>query len=387
MNILKKQNINLPTFIFSIYLALSLYRFAFPGLIITLAMLITGLIPLLLFIKNSVRLSKFSYIFFILLLIFYIFSCILLNRYDAMPRNLIHLVNCFLVAFLILNGNIKSWGGYLVFYALIIYFFIFILRGIPVQEVLDYSSWNGISMMIIISCVSLYAINALENKEIDLIPATLALLFSFWGMGRSGILSCSILLIGLLILKFKSLMNLKSIMSYKTILFSVLVFTLLIFSTNPYIIDSAINTIAIVDRDTPDISTGRFEIWINYYNNLDVFRFIFGANIFTDPWPNGEELAYNLHNSFLRLFSYTGVMGVATIALMIAALLYFFRKNKLFFILFFVVVIRGFTDTIFFFESWDFLPLFFLFFYFKNSNVINANDSSKPVFYSNNSNF
>jgi hypothetical protein len=373
MNIIKKSNINLPTIIFSIYLALSLYRFAFPSLEITLAIILIALIPFLLFISNNYRFSKYIYGLFFLLLISYIFSCILVDRYEAMPRNILHLMDCFAIALLILSGKVRSWGGYLVFYILFFYFLTFILRGIPVQDVLDYSSWNGISMLIIVSCISVYIINSLQNKKIDLIPAALALFISFWGMGRSGVLSCSILLFGLVILEFKSF---KSLIRPRAILFSILFLGLFLYLSSDYIINSFIITIGILNRETSDISSGRFEIWNNYYNNLDIFRLLFGSNIFTDPWPKGEELAYNLHNSFLRLFSYTGLMGLLVIGLMIAALIYFFRKNKLFFILFLVLIIRGFTDIIFFFESWDFLPLFFIFYYLKTWGVSGAKNPS-----------
>jgi hypothetical protein len=50
---------------------------------------------------------------------------------------------------------------------------------------------------------------------------------------------------------------------------------------------------------------------------------------------------------------------------MISALMNFLSTNKLFFILFLALIVRGFTDTLFFFESWDFLPLFFIIYYIK----------------------
>lgn len=148
-------------------------------------------------------------------------------------------------------------------------------------------------------------------------------------------------------------------------------------SSSDYLFNIVQNTVKIVNRDTADISTGRFEIWDNYYANLDMLRLFFGSNIYTDPWPKGEELAYNLHNSFLRLFAYTGLMGLLTIILMNAALIYFFYKNKLFFILLLALIIRGFTDTIFFFESWDFLLFFFIFYFLNDISAIYVGSPSR----------
>lgn len=379
MDIIKKYYISPQTIIFTAYLILSLIRFAFPSLQITLAMILVGLLPIL-YIYN-IKYNKYIYISIVFLLIYYIFTSFILNRYDALPRNILHLIDCFLIALLMLSRKIRSWGVYLVFYGLSFYFFTFIIRGVPVQEVLDYSSWNGISILIIISCVSFYAINSFENDEIDLMPAILSLALSFWGMGRSGILSCSILVIGLTFLKFKSFKNFLSINNIIFLLISVIIL-LLIYISNDYFFNIVQNTFKIINRDTVDISTGRFEIWDNYYSNLDTIRLLFGSNIYIDPWPKGEELAYNLHNSFLRLFAYTGLMGLLAIILMNVALIFFLFKNKLFFILFLVLIIRGFTDTIFFFESWDFLPFFFLFYFLNSIGTIDVDSPS--IFYLNN---
>lgn len=363
MNIIKKSYLDVQTIVFTAYLLLSIYRFAFPSLGITLLMIAVGLLSIILIYK--VKFNVYIYLFSFFILFYYILTSFILNRYDALPRNILHFIDCIFIALLMLNGKIKSWGVYLVFYGLSFYFLTFIIMAIPVQNVLDYSSWNGISILIIISCVSLYIVNSYQSNKIDLVPAFLALLFSFWGMGRSGILACSLLFIGLLFLKFK---NPKRLFNLNNSIFMItlIIISLLFFYLSDYFKDIVINTLKIINRDTADISTGRFEIWENYYSNLDLLRFLFGSNVYADPWPKGEELGYNLHNSFLRLFAHTGLMGLLTILLIPVTLLYFFYKNKLFFILFFTLILRGFTDTIFFFESWDFLLLFFLFYYLNS---------------------
>jgi hypothetical protein len=110
----------------------------------------------------------------------------------------------------------------------------------------------------------------------------------------------------------------------------------------------------------------RIEMWANYFNNLDLFRVIFGANILTDPWPKGKLFAYDYHNSFINLHSQTGFMGLIVLALIIFSLFKFYRTNRVFFFLFLTVILRWSTDIGLFFESWDFIPFFFIFYFLKD---------------------
>jgi hypothetical protein len=140
------------------------------------------------------------------------------------------------------------------------------------------------------------------------------------------------------------------------------------------------NAVEIYLARNADEDSVRLVLWANYLNNLDFFRLVFGANIFTDPWPQGEEFAFNYHNSWISLHSQTGLMGLVVIALVGFSLLKFWKNNKLFFVLFSAVITRWFTDAGIFFESWDFLVYFFIFYYLsgKADLPVRRRHESKP---------
>ena len=110
----------------------------------------------------------------------------------------------------------------------------------------------------------------------------------------------------------------------------------------------------------------RLTVWGNYLSNLDLYRIVLGANIFEDPWPDGAVLAYNYHNSYIHLHSRTGLYSIFLFVLTAFALVEYARFNKLYFILFLTVIIRMSTDSGLFFESFDFIYLYFIFYYLVN---------------------
>jgi len=120
-------------------------------------------------------------------------------------------------------------------------------------------------------------------------------------------------------------------------------------------------------RKMVDIPDPRIFIWSNYFNNLDVVKVFFGANVHTDPWPDGAIYAYNYHNIFIHLHLQTGVFLIVFCILICSALVKFCRTNKLFFVLLLAICLRGMTDTFLFFESWDFIIYFFIYQFMRNS--------------------
>jgi hypothetical protein len=239
------------------------------------------------------------------------------------------------------------------------------LTGVDAESVLTFTSWNGISMLMLVACTSLYIILSMENKNINLIPALFTLVISIWAIGRSGIASSFVLLLGLLFVRIRAkqkyiyilIISLFIAYLFRDILFRVAI---------DYVkVGNAID-LYLAREVTP---SERMDIWAYYFNNLDIFRLIFGVNVHTDPWPEREYLAYNYHNSFINLHLQTGFMGLITIALIIFSLLKYYRINQVFFFLFLTVIFRWSTDLGIFFDSFDFIPFFFIFYFLKRLSL------------------
>ncbi len=341
-------------------------RFVWPAqLLMSLVLSTLGLLALLL---TSIIIQKMYlklYLFIGLLLFSFLVSSLFVS---ARTERLGHVVLFILanagVALVLVKGLASRGGAYIVFYSLTAYFLILIAAGVGARDALTSTSYNGISMMLLTACVSLYIVLGVEGRKIDLKPALVTGLLCIWAIGRSGILSSMILLGGLLLILLHS--RIKSRYFFILVL-AVVIFIAYLFFDNLIALSQGNfflgNAVEVYLARNADVESVRLVLWANYFNNLDFSRLFFGANIFTDPWPQGEEFGYNYHNSWISLHSQTGLMGLVVIALVGLSLLKFWKNNKLFFVLFSAVITRWSTDAGIFFESWDFLMYFFIFYY------------------------
>jgi len=360
------------TILYSLYLALSLIRFVQPARLL-LTSTVTGL-GLLALILLSIRIRKDYvpiYIFAGLLLTSFLISSLFVSRSERIGHVVLFILVNGGIALILLSGYVHSWGGYIVFYGLTGYFLSFMFAGvipglIPGQNFA--CSFNAISMMMLVACIPLYITLSMENKQIDLKPALITVVISIWAIGRSGIISSCVLLLGLLFARLRA--KPKAIF---VVLISVIVSVSIayvfrdvvyMFAMDHSILSNA--TSRFLASATGEVPNSRSGIWANYFNNLDISRVMFGVNVLTDPWPDGELLAYNYHNSFINLHLQTGFMGLITLSLIIASFFKFYKTNTVFFILLLTVSMRWFTDIGMFFESWDFVMYFFIFYYLRS---------------------
>lgn len=357
------------TILFSLYLALSLIRFIWPANLLMSAIITWfGLVALILLSIRIRREHVPIYIFAGFLVTSFLVSSLFVERTERIGHVVLFIIFNTGIALILLRGYVYSWGGYIVFYGLVGYFLILMLAGVDADDALKVCSYNGISMMMLVGCISLYIILSMENKKIDLIPAIFTLLISIWGIGRSGIASSFVLLLGLLLIRLQAKQKYIyiGIISFLISLSILYIYwdVLLIYAMDHSFFGNAINLYLVRNMETgPDV---RIAIWANYFNNLDIFRVLFGANVLTDPWPEGEILAYNYHNVFINLHLQTGFMGLIVIALIIFSIFNFYKTNKVFFFLLITLILRCSTDILLFFESWDFIPFFFIFYFLKD---------------------
>ena len=349
------------TILFSLYLALSLIRFTWPAhLLLTSTVTGLGLFALILL---SIRIRRDYvpiYIFVGFLTTSFLVSSLFVSRTERLGHVVLFIVFNTGIAMILLRGYVYSWGGYIVFYGSAGYFLMLMFAGVYPGEALV-CSYNGISMMMMVACISLYIILSMENKKIDLKPALISLFISIWAIGRSGIISFLVLLLGFLLVRLRTKKRIIFIVIICLIIGYLLFDVLYMFGMDYSIFSNAIDRfLASATGEVPNV---RMRIWANYFNNLDISRVIFGVNVLTDPWPDGELLAYNYHSSFINLHLQTGFMGLIVMVLIILSLFKFFRKNQVFFFLFLTVILRWSTDIGLFFESWDFIPFFFIFYY------------------------
>jgi hypothetical protein len=195
------------------------------------------------------------------------------------------------------------------------------------EQITERGVGNGISMIMLVACVSLYVVLGSEGRKIDLKPALLTLFICIWAIGRSGILSSLFLLTGLLLLKF----NVRFTSRFINLVVVALLFTigyyfienLTVLSEGNFILENAAANYMSRNQEESSI---RLLLWANYLNNLDLFRIFFGVNIFTDYWPDGDEYNFNYHNSWINLHYQTGFMALVFFAVMGLTIVKYWKK-------------------------------------------------------------
>lgn len=349
-----RQDFFLPYF-FTFYLAVSLIRFLNPAnFFITSSLVLLGIAPLILFF--NFKKFKFYNLFFIFLILAGLISSLYVFRHERIHHMIFFNLMSLGILLLFEHKLIFHKHIMFIFICLNLYFvsMIFSLEN-PIYA-LKVCSGNGISYMMIITTIALYISRYMSEKKILIWPAVSNFLICFWAGGRSGIFSSLIIFLGICYIAVK---NKKIFYTFFFVISAVLISTGFIFYD--YLREFYFFKVPFDRFATHSLlNDPRIQIWSNYFINLDFSRFIFGANIKNDPWPDGTILNYDYHNSFINLHANTGIYGFFLILLACYSLIFYYRKNFLYFILFSAIILRAFTDSFIFFESWDFLFFFFL---------------------------
>ncbi|MFA4934060.1 MAG: hypothetical protein WC574_06505 [Candidatus Omnitrophota bacterium] len=350
------------TILYSLCLALSLISFIWNIDVLIKVNMLLGMLAIILLSTRIRREYVSIYIFVGFLVISFLVSSLFVGRTGWRSfQPYVFITSSFGAALILVRRYVYNWGGYIVFYGLASYFLMLMFTGVPGYAALKYCSRNGISMVILVACVSLYIILSMEKKKIDLKPAFLTLVISIWGIGRSGIVSSLVLFLGLLFISFRA--------KLKFIYYAIICLFIAYFAWSKFAMDysffrNARDSFIVGEEVKKD--PVRWAMWTNYFNNLDTSRVIFGVNVVKDLWPEGEINEYNYHNSFINLHLQTGFMGLMTLILIIFALFKFYRTNKVFFFLLLALILRASSDLFIFFNRFDFIPFFFIFYYLKD---------------------
>lgn len=341
------------TTIFTAYLTLSLVRFLIPAnFIITSSLCILGLTAFS--FSHREKITPENVILIFLVLSFLISACVT-KRYERIPQVLFFSLMSSGIAYLLRKSLISSSHILIIFLCLSLFFFEKIFTQTDPVTTLRVTSGNGISLMTSVTIISYYIACYNEKKTLMLFPAAINFLICLWAGGRSGIFSSLIILLGLYFL-----INYKRF--YLNLLLSV---TILVFIFNINSIYSFLGNFYFFKASYLRFTTHSFiqdpRIFIlkDYLSNLNITNILFGVNL-KNLWSGGLIYNFDLHNSFLNLTSKAGLIGWCNILMTIFALLIFLRKNLLFFILFLSLIVLCITDGFIFFESWDFLFLFFI---------------------------
>ena len=225
------------------------------------------------------------------------------------------------------------------------------------------SSRNGISIILINIYALIFIAKIKNNKQVNLLPVLLIIIICAWVSGRSGIISSILLLFSVILYNyyffgFQFFLKRKKRKIYDWIA----AFTFLSIYTTTFlylitkidfqnVINNALNSF---DRGISFFGDSRYNFFTEYISYLNIDSFLFGFYLKNSGLFNE---AGNSHNSFIHLHSLTGLFGILLIIIITFFLIKFFFTNFFGFLLLTALIFRGFTDTIYFFEIYDFILL------------------------------
>lgn len=256
----------------------------------------------------------------------------------------------------------KVIWGIMIF--LFIGFFYHMIRGTNPNLIMNGVSRNYISVVVILILLLYYSQIEFSNSNISIIPAISGFCISIYGESRSGIIALAFLMMGVLYYKYRKFIKSK-MLAYTgiTVMLSVLIY----YRNQIFYIFTNVFTMFTQNG----LRSIRIVMWKAYFKIIksSIFYLIFGAPLNTNTYEfYNSRYGMNLHNSFLALHEYYGLVPFVLILICIIKAISYYKDEKMYLqvILLMSLLIRSSTDNILF--STHNIPLFgFFVFYAMNS--------------------
>lgn len=238
----------------------------------------------------------------------------------------------------------------------------------PLGEIIPGSSTNGLPSYLIVLQVALAIAVVIEVGALPVLPAIATFVIAVFGLGRGSIL------VAALILAFTCIFNIffgRGPWSGKIFRRWMIVWLSGAFIVCGYLWQAGIFNLHLVETKWAAMGLSdphRATMLSDYVSKLDGWSVLFG----TDYSGTSIEALYggNPHNSYIRLHSYYGIIGLCLVPLSLFAML---ASNKCasikyaVFILVLLVLLRATTEPILFPTALDFLYFLYFFMFFRHS--------------------
>lgn len=288
---------------------------------------------------------------------------VLIFDHNFLPESLIQFLANLGFAWAILHSkmNKKFIFGILLF--IMIFFFVQIYEKNDPEYVFATVSRNYISVIIILS-ISLYIISCRQNNVFPSIwPPLASMIILLWSIGRAGILSGCIIIIGLSILRTRNILTI--------FLAGISVFSLLIVAS-PNFIENASTLMVGIDRfERLSTKSQRNIINDEYVQSIGTYasEFLMGAPL--DTIQAIQEVDGNPHNSFINLHIVFGITGflIFLLALSLSSFSLLKRREYLLLLVLGTALFRSLFDSAAFHGPMDVIIFYCIFSGLKDFRV------------------
>ncbi len=289
--------------------------------------------------------SKLIFKKFVLLLFavltFLLFNMFLVGNTDI--KNIVYgvfILPC--LGALLFFYRVNYWVSVVLFYSVAIFLGIYVYENgflVSMDNEILLNSRNYMSYFVIVYSLPYFVHCHDYNKTPSLLIPTTCVLIAIYTLGRTGIVSSMLILVGVLYIKMTQKKSSKLL--YRGILIFAVTFLAFVGLSNEFI-DTYFSRFA----EEGLSSAGRTPAWIEYLDSLlNPVNFLLGTKIETLKYTS-IQLNGSLHNSFLTLHAREGVIGFILVFYLIMGTWYLF-KNKCYpvFIVIVALLFKGLTDA------------------------------------------
>lgn len=353
------------TMVLLAFLSLDFFYFYSSKYVLLILSFLLALASFFFFVEQKALINSKLLIVLVLITISSLFNIIVIGNHTVFT--FIYLLLSFFSGLFFLSDSISERTFLIATYLGIMLILIKYISVGDMNEIFSNSSRNYVSVLLLYS-LTMYYIKA--EKKIRILPALMTFIVCVIAIGRGGIISSGLLLVFVILIKLYKKRN----SSYIMLFFLLLSFFIAIFIailTDYYTFEISVLFERFAERGMKD--TGRIPIWRGYLLRSieNGVYFTFGAPI--DSIPEAMKWNGNLHNSFLFIHAYNGILLFATVIMLI---IYSITKainerNMIYVACFLTFIIRGFLDAVFWGSGLG-TPVFmaFLLFYLKNKSRI-----------------
>lgn len=335
------SNIDLANILFFLAIVSGWLDMVSPSIKFTLAYFIFSLLLLFNELRHMTVYTK--YLFF---LIFFVSVLSLFKMFIDLPASIVavfyFIIDCSL-AHALIRGNIKPFVINTLFYMVAGFFFYQMFSGVDPELIFETSSRNAVSGCTLSAFMPLIFLYRQNKMLLPVIPAILLWILAMWGVGRSGILSSTAILIAILF-SSANFNKAKDSLIAKTMNFYKIGMIILICLVLFYNIEEIASN-AILKFMTSGLESDARSMLINaYFQNIEMTDFFIGIDLSTIS----EIAAFseNPHNYYLALHAFFGIIGFfMIISVFFYVITEMFKKNFLYAFIICAFLFRISTDS------------------------------------------
>lgn len=243
------------------------------------------------------------------------------------------------------------------YYVIAFIYILMMMSGITLDTFMQNSSRNIVSVICLCYLAVVYFVEFNQQEKLSVIPLLLLVVISVGAVGRGGII-CSFGVFWAFILSKLRHNRILLILFLILILLSVSFFLDdIVLLYDDFIAKSRFSTEGLESSERGDLTD-------TYLANINFVTFLFGYNYSYNLLFIDFDL--NPHNSFIRFHSYMGIFAIFFMLFLLKSAFVISLKLDLFMgVLLIVLLVRGWVDTVYFFDRYDFIIYAFLFMYYQ----------------------